>query len=238
MRHGRALPFLVLMATAAAATAQVRHELHSGWEIQSSCKLAGKTGAEISSARFQPRGWIRTSVPSTVVAAQLANKLVPDPQYGMALRSLAGETYPIGKNFSNLPMPDDSPYRCSWWYRTEFTLPAAFHGRNVALHFDGINYRANIWLNGKQVANSNDVAGTWRLFEFDVTQVLGAGENVLAAEVFAPTENDLALTWVDWAPAPPDKDMGVWRPVYLTANGEVSIAHLYVRAEVDPDLAA
>lgn len=222
--------------------AQVRHELRSGWEIQSSCKVAGKTGAEISSTRFQPKSWIKTSVPSTVLAAQLANKLVPDPMYGMNLRSIPGEGYPIGKNFSNVPMPDDSPYRCSWWYRTSFSLPPSFHGKYIALHFDGINYRANIWLNGKQIANSSDVVGTWRTFEFDVTEAIRkihredesrggatAGENALAVEVFAPTENDLALTWVDWAPAPPDKDMGLWRPVYLTASGALLISHPFVK---------
>lgn len=214
----------------------MRHDLRSGWELQSSCKVKA-SGAEISTTAFRPAGWIKTAVPSTVLAAQLANKLVPDPFYGMNLRQIAGADYPVGKNFANLPMPENSPYRCSWWYRTEFTLPAAFHGKHVGLHFDGINYRANVWLNGKQIANSNDVAGTWRLFELDVTGALKPAINVLAVEVIAPTETDLGLTWVDWAPAPPDKDMGLWRPVYLTASDDVSIAHPYVKTQLDPDLA-
>src|SRR5438874_1074972 len=83
-----------------------------------------------------------------------------------------------------LPMPETSPYHCSWWYRTEFRLPASFRGRHTALHFDGINYRANIWLNGKQIANSNDITGMWRLFELDATNTLVPGVNTLAVEVF------------------------------------------------------
>lgn len=244
MRAERIVALCLLWAAAVpGAVAQLRHDLRSGWEIQSSCKLSGKTGAEISSARFQPKGWIKTSVPSTVLAAQLANKLVPDPMYGMNLRSIAGADYPIGKNFSNLPMPENSPYRCSWWYRTELAVPASFHGKHIELHFDGINYRANIWLNGKQVANSDDLVGTWRLFEFDITEQIhredgskGGQQNVLAVEVFPPTENDLALTWVDWAPAPPDKDMGLWRPVYLTTSGPVTIRNPHVKTELEPDL--
>jgi len=94
----------------------------------------------------------------------------------------------------------------------------------VQLHFDGINFRANVWLNGKQIATSDKMAGSWRVFEFDVTDVLVAGKpNALAVEVFPPTPYDLAITFVDWNPAPPDKGMGIWRDVYLTASGPVTI---------------
>ena len=104
----------------------------------------------------------------------------------------------------------------SWWYRTAFELPASMHGKHIALHFDGINYRANIWVNGVRIASSDSIAGMFRLFEFDVSNVVRSdGVNVLAVEIFPPQVEDLAMTWVDWNPAPPDKDMGLWRPVYL-----------------------
>ncbi len=63
----------------------------------------------------------------------------------------------------------------------------------------------------------------YRAFEFDVTNAAVRGENVLEVEVFAPTENDFTITWVDWNPMPPDKDMGITGPVYLTASGPVAI---------------
>ena len=50
-------------------------------------------------------------------------------------------------------------------------------------------------------------------------------ENVLAVQVFAPTEKDLAITFVDWNPAPPDKNMGLWREVYLTTSGPVALRY-------------
>jgi exo-1,4-beta-D-glucosaminidase len=146
----------------------------------------------------------------------------------MNLRGIPGTSYPIGSVFSRGPMPLDSPYRVSWWYRKEFdAAPAA--GRRQWLHFDGINNRANIWLNGTQIASTGEVAGAYRRYEFDVTPLLSStGRNALAVEVFAAQENDLGINWVDWNPSPPDKDMGLWGPVYLSDSGGVALRHPYV----------
>jgi len=209
--------------------------LHKNWSVQSSCELRAE-GAEISTVGFRATSWHGTEVPSTVVAALVADKTYPDPMFGMNLRSLPGMSYPIGRNFSNLPMPADSPFRCSWWYRTEFRLPAGYARKTSWLRFDGINYRANVWLNGQKIADAKDVAGTFRAFEFDVTGRVHAGKpNGLAVEVVAPEEKDLALTWVDWNPAPPDKNMGLWKDVYLTASGHVSVRHPFVASKLDPE---
>ena len=115
--------------------------------------------------------------------------------------------------------------------------PLIFKGKTVWLNFKGINYRANVWLNGKQIANSNDIAGAWRTYELNVTDAVKPGaENVLAVQVFAPTENDLAITFVDWNPAPPDKNMGLWREVYLTTSGPVALRYPTVVSKLNlPD---
>jgi exo-1,4-beta-D-glucosaminidase len=74
----------------------------------------------------------------------------------------------------------------------------------------------------------------WRLFEFDVTDLVAPGSvNALAVEVFPPTPDDLGLSWVDWNPTPPDKDMGIWRPVYLTASDAVAIRFPQVITKLD-----
>lgn len=165
-------------------------------------------------------------MPSTVVAALVADKTYPDPFFGMNLRSIPGTTYPIGKNFAELAMPRDSPFRCSWWYRTEFLLPENYKGRHVSLNFSGINYRANIWLNGKKLSDSKEVTGTFRTYEFDVTLLLVPGHpNVLAVETFAQTETDLGINWQDWNPAPPDKNLGLYSDVFLQASGPVTIRY-------------
>ncbi len=199
--------------------------LRDSWSLQSSAKVRAK-GATISTASFIPKGWHNATVPTTVVAALVKDKTLPDPFFAMDLRKFAGETYPIGGNFSNVAMQPDSPYAVSWWYRKQFTVPASYWGKTAWLNFEGINYRANVWLNGKQVADSNEIAGAWRTYELNVTRALKPGaENVLAVQVFAPTENDLAITFVDWNPAPPDKNMGLWREVYLTTSGPVALRY-------------
>ncbi|HEV3512321.1 MAG TPA: glycoside hydrolase family 2 protein [Candidatus Sulfotelmatobacter sp.] len=204
---------------------EARLPLHEGWSLQTSAKVDAK-GEVISTPEFTPKGWHAVTVPTTVVAALVKDKTLPDPYFGMNLRSFAGVNYPIGSNFSNIPMAPDSPYAVSWWYRKSFAIPAGYKGKTIWLNFDGINYRANIWLNGKQVANSDEVAGAWRTYEFNVTSSAKPGaQNVLAVQVFAPTDHDLAITFVDWNPAPPDKDMGLWREVYLTASGPVALRY-------------
>ena len=204
-----------------------RFALHVGWEIQSSCRLEpGLSGAQISTTAFHPSAWNATTVPTTVVAALVADKTYPDPYTGMNLRSIPGTTYPIGANFSKRAMPGDSPFRCSWWYRTEFNLPSEYEGRLVWLNFGGINNRANIWVNGHKLADAKGVAGAYRIYEFDVTPLLSPGQkNVLAVEIFAQTPDDLGVNWVDWNPAPPDKDMGLWGEVFLRSSGPVTLRH-------------
>ncbi|MGA2535244.1 MAG: sugar-binding domain-containing protein, partial [Terracidiphilus sp.] len=203
--------------------------LHDNWQLQSACKLQA-SGDTISSAIFVPEGWLKTAVPSTVLASQAAAGMYPDPYFGMNLRQIPGTTYPIGGIFANMPMAQDSPYRCGWWYRTEFTVPAgAPEGERQWLHFGGINYRGDVWLNGHKVADSAKVAGAYRTYDFDVTELLKPGaKNVLAVETFAPTEKDLGINWVDWNPCPPDKDMGLWGAVDLVSTGRVTLGSPFV----------
>jgi exo-1,4-beta-D-glucosaminidase len=230
------IPFFLLAAAAAQSNVQpapaLTLPLRDGWSLQSSAQVSA-TGEAISSSTFHPAEWIPADVPTTVVAAQVKNKLLPDPFFGMNIRQFPGVSYPIGFNFSNIGMPPDSPYSVSWWYRKPFTLPPAFAGKTAWLDFRGINYRANIFLNGQQIATSKEVAGAWRTYEFNVTSALREGENVLAVQVWAPTENSLAITFVDWNPSPPDKNMGLWREVYLTTSGPVALRHPAVLSRVD-----
>ncbi len=207
--------------------------LHEGWTLQTSAKVEAK-GEVISTAQFSPAGWHQVTVPSTVVAALVKDKTLPDPFFGTNLRSYPGVTYPVGANFSNIPMAPDSPYAVSWWYRKQFSIPAAYKGKTIWLKFNGINYRADIWLNGKQIAKSDDVAGAWRTYEFNITSVAKPGaENTLAVQAFSPTDHDLAITFVDWNPAPPDKNMGLWREVYLTTSGPVALRYPTVVSKLD-----
>ena len=195
--------------------------LRTHWAIESSSDVRD-SGAVISMPGFSTRAWYPATVPSTVLSALELDHCYPDPYIGMNLRSIPGTTYPIFSNFSDYKMPPASPFRQAWWYRTEFDLPSDYRGKTLWLKFDGINYRANVWVNGRQIAVSDKMTGTWRLFEYDIAAVARPGQaNALAVEVFPPQPHDLAMTLVDWAPMPPDKEMGIWRDVHVRATGPV-----------------
>ncbi len=199
--------------------------LRENWFIQPSTDVRAD-GAAISTVGFSTRDWYPATLPSTVLSALVEDKVYPDPYIGTNLRSVPGTTYPIFEDFSNIKMPPNCPFRQSWWFRTEFKLPPEYKDKTIWLGFDGINYRANVWMNGVQIASSEKLAGTWRLFQFDVTSAAKAGElNSLAVEVFPPQPRDLAITLVDWAPMPADKEMGIWRDVHITATGPVTLRY-------------
>ena len=152
----------------------------------------------------------------------------------MNLRSIPGTTYPIGQRFTLLPMPEDSPYKPSWWYRKEFVVPEALAGRSLWLHFDGINYRANVWVNGTQIANEQGSRGRLPPLRVRRDGRLRAGRRrAVAVEVFAPEPTDLAFMWVDWNPTPADKNMGLWADVYLADSGPLALRQPHVVAELD-----
>ncbi|HEX4022877.1 MAG TPA: glycosyl hydrolase family 2 [Acidobacteriaceae bacterium] len=209
--------------------------LHEGWEIQSACKVSDD-GAHISSTHYHPQGWIKATVPTTVLAAQLAAGIYKDPFVGMNLRNIPGGDYPIGATFSNLPMPQDSPYRCAFWYRKQFKVPADAKGGTVWLHFGGINYRANLWVNGQLIADSKQIAGAYRIYDFDVTKAVKPGKDaVIAVQIFAPEPTDLGINWVDWNPTAPDKNMGLWGVVDLRVTGPVSVRSPFITTHFEDD---
>jgi len=207
--------------------------LQENWSIQSSAEAKAE-GGTISTVGFSTRGWYPATLPSTVLSALVEDKVYPDPYTGMNMRSIPGTTYPIFAEFSNIMMPPTSPFRQSWWYRKEFKLPGEYQDKTVWLNFDGINYRANVWMNGVQIASADKFVGMWRVFRFDVTAAAKAGElNSIAVEIFPPQPRDLALTLVDWAPMPPDKEMGIWRDVRISATGPVSLRYPAVMSNLN-----
>jgi exo-1,4-beta-D-glucosaminidase len=207
--------------------------LREGWMIQSSAEVSAPPEL-VSTRAYTPSGWYKATVPSTVIAGLVRQRVFADPYVGKDLRTIPGTTYAVGSNFSNIPMPLGSPFRVPWWFRTEFQVPQQYAGKTVWLHFSGINYRASVWLNGQQIAAPDKMVGAWRVFEFDVTRLLTPGQTAtLAVEVSPPQPDDLAITFVDWNPLPADKDMGIWREVYLTPSGPVTLRYPQVISKLD-----
>ncbi|MBI5093502.1 MAG: hypothetical protein HZB26_13805 [Candidatus Hydrogenedentes bacterium] len=214
--------------------------LRDHWFLQSSERVEDP-GETVSLEAYQPKeAWYPVTVPTTVLAALVDNKVYPDPFYGLNLTSVPG--YKQGRW---LAMPADSPFHKPWWFRTTFRLPECFKGKHVALHLDGINYRANVWFNGKRVLDSNAATGMFRRYEVALAEGMARADavNCLAVEVIAPgqiedkayrTKQLEATTgWDDHNPQPPDLNMGIWRDVYLTASGPVTLRNPYVKTDLE-----
>ena len=234
LRASTVAALLLALARTTAGAEGFELELREGWAIQSSAQVQAQ-GEALSRPGFATAGWHRASVPATVVSALVADGTYPDPYYGTNLRKFPGVSYKVGTNFSNVAMPADSPFAVPWWYRTEFTLPREAAGRTLWLRFAGVNFRFDAWLNGRRIADAAKTAGAFRIHELDVTGAAQPGVNALAVRVSAPTPGDLAITFVDWNPMPPDKLMGLYRPVTLVASGPVALRHPQVVTTLSPD---
>ncbi len=192
-----------------ALTSCARHEppvtaarvLADGWRIRAAAEVTAD-GAALSVPGFDASGWVATSVPATPMAALVANGAYPDLYVGTNLEKVATEQF-----------------AGPWWYRTEFELGEREAAGTVRLVFEGINYRANIWLNGARLAAADEIVGAFRVHELDLTGRAQPGVNVLAVEVLPPQPGDFTIGFVDWNPRPPDRNMGLWRPVVLRLTG-------------------
>lgn len=192
-------------------------QLRKSWKIQQTSKVQAD-GAQISTSKFDVSSWIDAYVPSTVMGI-----LSVQPEYADLF---------VGDNYYKA---DKSKFDESWWYRTEFTLGNLTNNKHVTLNFDGISYRANIWLNGQQIAAQDQVVGSFRRFEFDVTNWAQAGKNVLAVEIFRQREGDFGLGFVDWNPRPLDENLGIWRDVTVSVLQTVQLKHAFVRSRVNTE---
>jgi exo-1,4-beta-D-glucosaminidase len=157
------------------------------------------------------------------------------------------------EQFSHLPN-NPNPWKKPYWYRTTFNIPSGDKGRCFQLIFKGINYRAEVWINGKQIADSTQMAGMFAEYSLDVsTQIKTGSSNALAVKIFpldypglpateqlkalgdffengGPTgdigKNVTMLCSVgwDWIPPVRDRNIGIWLPVYLRTSGAITIA--------------
>ena len=153
---------MMLCTFGAIAAPQSRFE-PSGWQLLSSRDVAADDST-VASNGFSTDGWHEAHVPTTVLNALVEDGTYPDPRVGM----------------NNFQIPDvsepGSPWSAPWWYRTEFRCPKMHKGEMAWLNLDGINYRADIWLNGKQIASADTVVGMFRRFKFDVTGLIHPGK--------------------------------------------------------------
>ena len=106
-----------LYACTSKTTQQTSVLLRDNWAIQSS-KDIGESGPTISAPSWQPEKWYPATVPSTVFGTLVQNKVYPDPYFGTNIQKIPGY---IARRAGEIP--DDSPFKAAWWYRTVFSLP-------------------------------------------------------------------------------------------------------------------
>jgi hypothetical protein len=191
-------------------------------------------GAQLSRSDYDDAGWYAAIVPGTVLTTLIARGVYPDPDYGL----------------NNLAIPD-SLSRQDYWYRSVFDAPPALEGKELTLTFKGINYAAEVWLNGERLGA---IKGAFIRGVFAVTGKLEPGRrNVLAVRVSPPPhpgipheqsiaagpgENggNLAIdgpTFIasegwDWIPGIRDRNTGIWQDVELRATGELRLSDPHV----------
>jgi exo-1,4-beta-D-glucosaminidase len=232
--------FLISYAQFATAQSTTLVELQTGWRLASAKNVED---AAVSTPGFDDSNWypIRR-LPATVLQVLEDNGVYKDIYYG-----------------TNLTSPGDL-WKQDWWYRTTFTAPAGQQA--YTLIFKGINYRADIWLNGSRIADSSQAVGMYNAFEFDVTKQIKPGAaNILAVKI-TPERGllspngilgsdhpvELADSWLDWinwkyigyqdfehqvvVPFVPDRNAGVWKRVFLSATGPVTVRNAYVATDL------
>lgn len=223
------------------ARAQATPQVVGNWRMQDAAKVHA-TGAEVSGDRYQAADWYTATVPGTVLTTLVDNHVYPEPLYGENMRAIP-----------------ESLNRTSYWYRTTLQVPASARGRRTTLHFGGVNYSAEIWLNGKQVGT---MKGAFVRGDFDITSLVQPGKAAGLAVLVGPQphpgtphEHTVAngtghnggetaldgptflstIGW-DWLMAVRDRDTGLWQPVTLSENGPVSIDAPHVVSDLSASL--
>ncbi|KAK5994118.1 Exo-beta-D-glucosaminidase [Cladobotryum mycophilum] len=119
-----------------------------------------------------------------------------------------------------------------WLYRNEFSL-APVKGKHYILETNGITSKADLFFNGKQIADSDFQTGAYGGHAYDVTSLV-AESNALVVQAH-PTDYlfDFAVGYVDWNPYPPDNGTGVWRDITVKEIGPVSLGALNVIVDIN-----
>lgn len=236
--------FLFLMQTAKGQLPYAPVEIASNWQIQDVIKVK-QPGEKIASIGFKPENWYVATVPGTVLTSLVNNKVYQEPLYGENNRP------------DRIP---ESLNRTSYWYRTEFTVPHSYTNKKIWLNFDGINYKAEIWVNGK---NLGKIRGAFTRGIFDISTVVKPGVKAALAVLISPQPNPgishehtisngmglnggltaidgptflCSIGW-DWIPAIRDRNAGIWQKVFLSATGSVIVKDPLITSDLNvPDL--
>jgi mannosylglycoprotein endo-beta-mannosidase len=227
----------VVMAQGLLASAQVGSIRIGGWKLQDVAKVSA-AGAVVATAGFGPEGWYGATVPGTVLTTLVENKVYPEPLYGENMRAIP-----------------ESLNKTSYWYRTTVRVPAEYKGRRTWIHFAGVNYAAEVWVNGHSVGT---MRGAFVRGDFDVSEFVRPGTEATLAVLVSPQphpgvphEHTVAngvgknggetaidgptflstIGW-DWLAAVRDRDTGIWLPVTMDSTGPFVVKDPFVVSDL------
>lgn len=218
--------------TRLAPTAQNEWLIVDGWELGTSTQVL-EAEKSIFSADFNTNDWYNATVPGTILTTLVNQGVYPEPSFGL----------------NNMSIPD-TLCRMDWWYRTVFDRPQSSGGNRLTLLFEGINYRAEVFLNAQKLGN---IEGAFIRGGFDITDIVKDKNNVLAVLIHPPYnpgiphEQSMAagqglnggqlsldgptfiasMGW-DWIPGIRDRNSGIWQDVKLIATSDVIIGDPHV----------
>ena len=210
--------------------------LRANWRM-AHASIVSSDGARISSHDFDDSHWYAAVIPGTVLTTLVARGVYPNPDFGL----------------NNMAIPESLSHQ-KFWFRTHFTAPASTLSGDPTLTFLGINYHAQIWLNGHQLG---EITGAFDRGIFNVAGLLTSGDNTLAVLISPPDHPGIpheqsladgpgengglqaidgptfaATEGWDWIPAIRDRDMGIWQDVTLSARGPVSLDNPQIITEL------
>ena len=210
--------------------------IHSDWYARKANEVK-MDGNRLRAAPLDKTGRFPARVPGTVLTTLLENHMYPAPEFGLN-NNLIPDIHEVGNDFY------------TYWFTRQFTINNLPEGRNVWLNFRGINYKAEIFLNGKRI-NRNTHEGMFLRKTFNITPYLRTdAPNVLAVLVYPPTHagnpnggqggdgqiarnNTMQYTpgW-DWIQPVRDRNTGIWDEVSITTTGPVCLSSPYVVTKV------
>lgn len=229
---------------------------HNGgfvWKMKKADQITTRS-EDISSSKVSTEEWLPAIVPGTVLNSLVYNKVYPEPYYGLNNKLESGlipDIYQAGRDFY------------TYWFRTEFMLEKSWHeNKKTWLQVDGINYRAEIWLNGSMI---KFMSGMFIQDQIDITDYIRfLDKNILAIKVYPVDmpgtvkakgekqfgangefqnggngeigKNVTQLMTAGWdftfLDGIRDRNTGIWKDISIFTTGKAKLSHPLVKSEL------
>jgi len=190
--------------------------LTQGWKLARVPDVP-QNGSQISQTSFNAAAWVDAVVPGTVLTSYEAAGVIADPYYSTNMQQYSLSGY----------------YDTYYWYRNAFPVPANYAGRKIWLNFDGIHWKAEVYVNGAYVGL---IKGPFTRSRFDVTSMVTPGAtNAVAVQIYWAnatvwdTPTFIGAGGWDFTPTVAGRDIGIYENVYLSASGSVSIVDPFIK---------